>query len=680
MPFILIVVAIILTLTSGVLAAQDEPAWPRQIDAPEAKIVIYQPQPETFKGDRLTGRAAVSVTPKGKSEPTFGAMWINARVSTDRDTRMVSVLDAKVENVRFPEATTEQEDNFKRLVESEIPKWQLSMSLDRLLASLEMAEKEKIASDNLKMDPPAITFVTYPAVLISIDGAPELRAVEDSSMMRVVNTPFTILQEPGSKTYYLYDGVDWRKAADVKGPWEKDLKPPKKVSELTPKADPPDPKDQPEEPDSEEAETEPPILIVATEPAELIVSKGDPEYSPIEGTDLLYMSNTESDVFKEISSQQNYVVLSGRWFLSGSMNGPWTNVPSDKLPADFAKIPPESAKGDVLTFVAGTQQAKDAIMDAHIPQTTAVKRGGDNTVAVAYDGSPRFQKIEGTEVSYAINTEEAVFSIGREYYCAQEGIWYVSNMVYGPFEVATSVPRELIDAIPPENPHYNVKYIQIYDSTPDVVYVGYTPGYTSTYVYGGTVVYGTGYYYPGWYGPTVYYGYPSTWGFHVRYHPYGGWSYGLSYSTGRFTFGIGYSSRWYPYGYRGGWWGPAGRYGYRGGYRRGYTRGYARGARNANIYNRRRNVARNTPRTRPAGTSRRMAAPASAGRNNVYADRNGNVHRNQNGNWQSRSGGNWSGSKGSGNLQSQHSSRQRGTTRTNSYRSGGRGGGGRGRR
>ena len=128
----------------------------------------------------------------------------------------------------------------------------------------------------------------------------------------------------------------------------------------------------------------------------------------------------------------------------------------------------------------------------------------------------------------------------------------------------------------------------------DVVYVGYTPGYPTTYVYGGTVVYGTGFYYPGWYGPTMYYAYPSTWGFHVRYHPYRGWSYGLSYTTGRFTFGIGYTSRWYPYGYRGGLWGPAGRYGYRGGYRRGYARGYARGARNANIYNHRRNVARNT--------------------------------------------------------------------------------------
>ena len=67
----------------------------------------------------------------------------------------------------------------------------------------------------------------------------------------------------------------------------KDPNPPKKVSELTPKPDPQDvpqdPKDQPEETDKpdevDEADAESPILIVATEPAELIVSKGEPEYS-----------------------------------------------------------------------------------------------------------------------------------------------------------------------------------------------------------------------------------------------------------------------------------------------------------------------------------------------------------------------------------------------------------------
>ena len=64
------------------------PKWPREIDTPEAKIVMYQPQLESFEGNRLTGRAAVAVTPRGRTEPVFGAVWIDARVSTDRDNRI----------------------------------------------------------------------------------------------------------------------------------------------------------------------------------------------------------------------------------------------------------------------------------------------------------------------------------------------------------------------------------------------------------------------------------------------------------------------------------------------------------------------------------------------------------------------------------------------------------------
>jgi hypothetical protein len=196
---------------------------------------------------------------------------------------------------------------------------------------------------------------------------------------------------------------------------------------------------------------------------------------------------------------------------------------------------------------------------------------------------------------------------------------------------------------------YHVTYVKIYDYTPEVVYVGYLPGYTGTYVYNTTVVYGTGYYYPYWYG-TYYYPRPSTWGFHVRYNPYTGWNFGLSYSTGPFTFYIGRGS-WY----RGGFWGP-GRYrGYRHGYRHGYRRGaragyragYRAGQRNSgrqNMYNNQRNKARSTPQSQ---VRNKPTAAASTGRaNNVYSDRDGNVHRRTDqGGWEQKTKDGWQGSQ-----------------------------------
>jgi len=84
-------------LALSAVFAQDM-GWPRDINTPEGVLTIYQPQVETFKGDQLTSRAAVSIQLKGKYEPVFGAVWTNARVSTDRDARLVRILDIKVPN------------------------------------------------------------------------------------------------------------------------------------------------------------------------------------------------------------------------------------------------------------------------------------------------------------------------------------------------------------------------------------------------------------------------------------------------------------------------------------------------------------------------------------------------------------------------------------------------------
>ena len=77
--------------------------------------------------------------------------------------------------------------------------------------------------------------------------------------------------------------------------------------------------------EAEEAEAEeveegpPPAIVVATQPTELIVTEGAPELAPLEGTELLYMTNTEDDVLLEIDGQRYFLVLSGRWFASTSL-------------------------------------------------------------------------------------------------------------------------------------------------------------------------------------------------------------------------------------------------------------------------------------------------------------------------------------------------------------------------
>jgi hypothetical protein len=141
-------------------------------------------------------------------------------------------------------------------------------------------------------------------------------------------------------------------------------------------------------------------------------------------------------------------------------------------------------------------------------------------------------------MNFAANTATPVIRLGQAYYASDEAVWFVSSSATGGWRVATQVPAEIY-TIPPESPIYQVTFVHIYKATPEVVYVGYTSGYTGTYVYHTTVVYGTGYYWPGWYGH-YYYPRPATWRFHVRYHPWGGWRFGYSYGSGPYRFSIVY--------------------------------------------------------------------------------------------------------------------------------------------
>ncbi|MCL7489626.1 MAG: hypothetical protein M8357_15780, partial [Desulfobulbaceae bacterium] len=603
--------------------------WPREIKVEGGSVVMYQPQPEQLDGNLLKARAAISVKVDNSDEMVFGAVWFDARLYTDRDKRKAAIADVMITEVRFPDQQEEREQGLTTLLEREMVRWDLDIDLDRLAATLELAERREIIAQGIDTSPPEIIFIPEPAVLVVIDGEPRLKKTESTGVLRVVNTPFSILLSPSDRRYYLYAGRDtWYTASDIEGNWEMTSRVPLEIAVMAP-----DPDDESlEQPLSEDWEPDmagpPPVIIVSTEPAELISSYGEPEYTPISRTSLLYMSNTDSDVLLHIAEQRYYVLLAGRWYRSPSLQGPWDYVAGEDLPADFSMIPEDSQVGTVLYAVPGTDLAREAVLDAHIPQTAAVDPN-KASLRVEFDGKPKFEQISGTSLYYAVNTAIPVIWTGNRYYACDQAVWFVAPSPKGPWTVATYVP-DAIYLIPPDSPVYNVTFVRVYEATPEVVYVGYTPGYTHTYVYHNTIVYGTGYNWSGWYG-SYYYPRHDTWGYHPRWNPWSGWSFGLSYSAAPFYFSIGTGS-WY----RGSWWGPTYYRSYRHNYYHRYRRekhiGYRAGyvpprpdGGGINIYRSKRNKVRlESVHDRPI-----LWGPGAAPRRekNVYVDRQGNIHR-----------------------------------------------------
>lgn len=686
---------IILTI-NGCNNSMAQGEWPKAVTSAKGDLIkLYQPQAESFNGDLLKVRTAVSVIRKGKTDPVFGSIWINAGMETNRTTRIVTLRKVSVTNVRFPGVTDSNAiAALKQLLEKEIPKWNISVPLDQLLSSVEDQQEFKYG-EKLNTAPPRIIYKNKPSMLVLIDGTPQFKESKELGVETVINTAFIIAKVKNGKLYLLGAGR-WYQSNSIEGSWEVASslpKPIKKANKIIKE------KQAAEKEASDSVSKVIPDILISTEPAEMIQSNGEADLSPINGTGLLYVANTNDDIFLAIQTQHYFVLLSGRWYTASGLQGPWTFVASDKLPEDFSKIPEGSAKDNVLASVAGTVAARDAVLDAQIPQTARVNRQQAGT-KVTYDGEPVFEQIAGTTMQHAKNTASTVLLAGGKYYCVDNGVWFESSSTNGPWTVATSRPNE-VEKIPPESPAYNVKYVYIYDVTPEYVYMGYTPGYVGAYVYGPTVVYGTGMYYNPWYG-SYYYPRPVTYGFSMHYNPYTGWGVGFHLSAGWFNMNI------YSGGYHGGYWGPPM---YRpayyhpphyphhhrppvyppAGYRPPTPGNYSSNSRpgtrpttvqnsisnspnRGNLYNNHTGVTTND-RTRPSGRQPGINNQLPSGgrtNENLLTDRQGNVYKKDKSGWTQRQNNDWQQVNNNkkaeiNSLDKQQQMRDRGNVRTNEF-------------
>ena len=202
-------------------------------------------------------------------------------------------------------------------------------------------------------------------------------------------------------------------------------------------------------------------MFVSLQPAELILLTGEPNYLLVQGTELLWVSNTESDVFRMGKTGSVYYLVAGRWFSAPDFTGPWTFA-TPSLPADFKKIPLEHDRSRVLASVPGTDQAAEAVLLAQVPQTARVNKKELKAPDVAFQGDPQFTPIEKTTVQRAVNTDKDVFKVGDLYYMCYQGVWFVGKGATGPWEVASSVPEQIYQ-IPVSSPAHHVTYVTVED-------------------------------------------------------------------------------------------------------------------------------------------------------------------------------------------------------------------------
>ena len=458
--------------------------WPRVITVSNAVITIFQPQVESLKGNKLSSRAAVSIKRNNREDVDYCAIWTTATLDVNKDTRIVKMRDLEITKVAYPDTSEKVKESLGGIIRKNILRADFSISLDRLMTMMEAADERKEQYAEFDNSPPELFFTTEPSVLVYIDGDPVVRDINDV-LAQVMNTNYLILKDKKSGKYYLQCAGRWFTAGDITGKWSVAGSVPADVKAMG---------------GQENGTVESgliPKIYIATKPAELIQSDGPPELGYIPGTKLSYLKNSDNDLFRDESNSKLYLLVSGRWFTADTKEGPWKYIPSDQLPDDFRRIPESSPKGNVLASIAGTEEAKDAVMESYIPQTATVKRGSV-TLDIKYDGTPEFKKIDGTSMAYAVNTASQVIKLNDKYYACVNAVWYVSETPDAEdWTVCVDVPEEIYN-IPPDNPLYNTTYVKVYDYDDDYADVGYTSGYLGSYPIYGSICFGTGYWYRWW--------------------------------------------------------------------------------------------------------------------------------------------------------------------------------------
>jgi hypothetical protein len=675
-------------MSAGARADQD-PGWPREITRDDAALIYYQPQIDEWKDFKeISGRMAISVTPRG-GKPQVGIVALQMHTDVDVESRNALLSEPHITGLTFPDTDPATAKKLDALVRKFLnPQATLTISVDRLVASVE--KKNAPAMVAVKNDPPSIFFSFGPAILLYVDGDPVLAPIKDSDLTFVVNASWPLFVDNASHQYYVFTGQSWMTSTDLKSGWTETKTLPAKMSNVP--ADPIWTDLKPFIPPPKSAKAKSPAVFFSNTPAELIVFDGQPVYTRIPGTHLVFAKNTDSDVFVYSPTNTYYYLSAGRWFSAPAPSGPWTFA-TDQLPSDFASIPRDSAAARVLSAVPGTPEAADAVLLAQIPTSVEIDpSAAAAAVKVSYSGEPDFKPIEGTPLSYAANTPDKVIKVQNHYYVCSQGVWFDAASPNGPWQTSTSVPQ-VIYTIPPSSPVYNVTYVTQYATPTGSVQASYTAGYLGIFIAGAAIgaiiAQGNGYYYPPYVvvgrGPyPVYYPRPAPYGYRaynpytgasgvrgVAYGPNGSAHWGTSYNpyTGTYARGASVSGR-YGSASVGQAYNP-------------YTGAYGATRQGSNAYgqwgssvvtkgNQWAATQHSTTAAGSVGTYRNSSggkAVAGASANgragktaggDMYAGRDGNVYKNTNGSWQKYDNGSWSSvSKPAGQASTQSAQQKR---------------------
>lgn len=194
---------------------------------------------------------------------------------------------------------------------------------------------------------------------------------------------------------------------------------------------------------------DPPEIFYSRKPTILVIIQGEPKLQPVEAgkNDLMFVTNTNWDIFYDVSTQQYYLLNQESWLSTKDLtNGPW--VSPTTLPAGMSSLPVGEHWDDLRKRIPGKP-------DTH-PPAVLVSKG--STEMILTQGEPVYAPVAGTKLLRVTNTESIVFlRSGEGFFFLTAGRWFRASSLEGPWANASNDLPSDFAKIPDDDPAAFVK-------------------------------------------------------------------------------------------------------------------------------------------------------------------------------------------------------------------------------
>lgn len=307
--------------------------WPKTYSDGEGRVLtLYQPQITDWKKfEQLRARSAVAYKTPFDVKPMIGTMVLHSKTAVNVKSRQVKATEIKIQSLRFSGLDSKKVESIKESMRDIFPSSGMVLSLDRLVANFK--RKMTIKAAKVKSDPPPIFISKDPAILIIFNGKPIWSPIKNNKLQFAVNTNWDLFWDQAGHTYYLRNFDGWMSAPHLTGPWQAGPDLPEAFKQL------PDEENWKEVkahiPGRKLSSKASPNVYVNYKPSELILLEGEPNLRIVNKTYLMWVANTDSDLFFSTDDKFYYYLVSGRWFRSRELsnNAKWEFV-THRLPED----------------------------------------------------------------------------------------------------------------------------------------------------------------------------------------------------------------------------------------------------------------------------------------------------------------------------------------------------------